>query len=211
MGGDESEVRASDAEREATVVRLRDAAGEGRLNLEELAERVEAADGAGTRAELAGLVSDLPATDEAIVEAAEARPARAPTERRRLYGVLGGDTLSGRFELSGELRVINVMGGADVDLTQAVLTEKELTVRVFSLMGGSNITVPHGVHVEHSGLGLLGWDKVEQPREGRAPPPGAPLVRIRSVSIMGGTDVKRGQERPWRWPWQRRRRELPPS
>ena len=138
--------------------------------------------------------------------------AAGPTERRRLYGIVGGDTLSGPFELSGELRVINVMGGADLDLTQAVLPRGEATVRVFSLMGGSNITVPRGVRVEHSGLGLLGWDKVEQPGEGEAPPPpGAPVVRIRSVSIMGGTDVKRGTERPWRWPWQRGRRELPPS
>ena len=33
--------RASDAEREAVVGRLRDAAGEGRLTVEELAERIE--------------------------------------------------------------------------------------------------------------------------------------------------------------------------
>ena len=59
--GREIEVRASDAEREATVARLRDAAGEGRLSLDELAERVEAADGARTRADLASLVSDLAA------------------------------------------------------------------------------------------------------------------------------------------------------
>jgi Domain of unknown function (DUF1707) len=118
------DVRASDAEREATVVRLRDAAAEGRLTLEELAERVEAADGAR--------------------------------------------------------------------------------------WGGSNIIVPHGVHVEHQGRGLLGWDEVDPP-EGDPPPPGAPVVRIRSLSIMGGTDVKRGAPRPWRWPWQRRQESLPPS
>jgi hypothetical protein len=35
------ELRVSDADREATVVRLREAGGEGRLTLEELAERVE--------------------------------------------------------------------------------------------------------------------------------------------------------------------------
>ena len=49
----EIQVRASDTEREATIGRLRDAAGEGRLTLEELAERIEAADGARTRSDLA--------------------------------------------------------------------------------------------------------------------------------------------------------------
>jgi Domain of unknown function (DUF1707)/Cell wall-active antibiotics response 4TMS YvqF len=198
----EIDVRASDADREATMARLRDAAGEGRLTLEELAQRIEAADGARTRGELAVLEADLPA----------AEPRRRPPTpaRRRLYGILGGDTLSGPFQLSGECRVINIMGGADLDLTQAVLTEGEVTLRVFSLMGGSNIHVPDGVHVEHSGFGLLGWDEVEQPAGNEALPPGAPVVRIRSVSILGGTDVKRGTPRPWRWPWQRRR-ELPPG
>jgi hypothetical protein len=159
--------RASDAEREAAVARLRDAAGEGRLSLEELAERVEAADGARTRGDLAGRVADLPADDSA----GSALPA---AQTRRLYGILGGGTLSGPVRLGSEARVINVMGGADLDLTEAVLTEGEVTIRVFSIYGGSNI-------------------------------------RLRSVSIMGGTDIKRGPPRPWRWPWKRRERALPPS
>jgi hypothetical protein len=36
-------VRASDAEREAAIERLRHAAGEGRLTFEELADRIEVA------------------------------------------------------------------------------------------------------------------------------------------------------------------------
>lgn len=203
--GADLDVRASDAEREATITRLRDAAGEGRLTLEELAERVEAADGARTRADLASIEADLPAASSTSRELA---PAPAT---RRLYGILGGDTLSGSVRLGRECRVINVMGGADLDLTDAVLTEGELTIRVFSLWGGSNIHVPDGVHVEHHGVGVLGWDKVEPPAEGREPPPGAPVVRVRSVSIMGGTDIKRGPPRPWRWPWKRKERELPPT
>jgi hypothetical protein len=201
----ELDVRASDAEREATVARLRDAAGEGRLTLEELAERVEAADGARTRADLTSLVSDLPAASAA---AAPAAPAPAT---RRLWGILGGDTLSGAVRLGPECRVINVMGGADLDLTQANLTAGEVTIHVFSLWGGSNIHVPDGVQVEHHGIGVLGWDKVEPPAEGREPPPGAPVVRVRSISIMGGTDIKRGPPRPWRWPWKRNERGLPPG
>jgi hypothetical protein len=198
-------VRSSDAEREATVTRLRDAAAEGRLTLEELAERVEAADSARTRSELERLVADLPAAMEAVSGSSP-----APRANQRLYGILGGDTLSGPVRLGADCRVINIMGGADLDLSQAVLVEGEVTIRVFSLWGGSNIIVPHGVHVDHLGRGLLGWDEVESPG-GDPPPPGAPVVRIRSLSIMGGTDVKRGPPRPWRWPWQRRREPLPPS
>jgi Domain of unknown function (DUF1707) len=54
-------LRASDAEREAAIGRLRDAAAEGRLTFEELADRVEAAARAVTRTDLETLTDDLPA------------------------------------------------------------------------------------------------------------------------------------------------------
>src|SRR4051812_6722700 len=56
------DVRASDAERDATVDRLREAAAEGRLTLEQLTDRIEAAANAVMRSELVPLTSDLPAT-----------------------------------------------------------------------------------------------------------------------------------------------------
>ncbi len=71
------ELRVSDADREATVVRLREAGGEGRLTLEELAERVERADSARTRADLDALTADLPSTPSARAYV------DAPTKERR--------------------------------------------------------------------------------------------------------------------------------
>ena len=57
----DSGVRASDAEREGAVAALRAAAGEGRLDVEELDERTMRAYAATTRGELAALLDDLPA------------------------------------------------------------------------------------------------------------------------------------------------------
>src|SRR6478735_10278048 len=54
------QMRASDAEREAAVGVLRTAANEGRLDTEELEERVAAAYAARTRGELMALLDDLP-------------------------------------------------------------------------------------------------------------------------------------------------------
>jgi hypothetical protein len=58
-------LRASDADRDAVAERLRQAAGEGRLEPEELEERVEAALRARTYGELARLVADLPGSPDA--------------------------------------------------------------------------------------------------------------------------------------------------
>jgi Domain of unknown function (DUF1707)/2TM domain len=57
----EPQMRASDAERERVVERLRGHAAEGRLDLEELETRVDRALAATTAGELDELVRDLPA------------------------------------------------------------------------------------------------------------------------------------------------------
>ena len=56
-------VRASDADRDRTADVLREQAGEGRLEPDELEERLEAAYKAQTLADLDGLVADLPRTE----------------------------------------------------------------------------------------------------------------------------------------------------
>jgi ketosteroid isomerase-like protein len=177
--------RASDAEREATATRLRTAAGEGRLTLDELADRLEAAFGAVTRAELEPLTADLPE---------QAPPVPAMKARRWIVGIMGGATYRGRWRIAERCTVVNIMGGADVDLTRAIVEGAETEITVFSLMGGSDIVVPDGVHVELTGFAVMGGNDLRL--EDAAPPaPGAPAVRVRAYSLMGGTDVKLTRKR----------------
>ncbi|KIX70284.1 hypothetical protein SF12_21165, partial [Streptomyces sp. MBRL 601] len=56
------ELRASDADREKVAERLRDAMAEGRLDMDEFGERLDAVYRARTYAELEPLTRDLPAT-----------------------------------------------------------------------------------------------------------------------------------------------------
>jgi Domain of unknown function (DUF1707)/Cell wall-active antibiotics response 4TMS YvqF len=179
-------IRASDAEREAVVARLQTAAGEGRLALDELADRLDRALTAVTRADLEPLTRDLP---EEQLDA----PPTAPS-RRWVVGIMGGGTQKGRWRIASRCTVVNVMGGADLDLTGAVVEARETEIVVFSLMGGSDIVVPDGVHVELSGFAFMGGNDLKL-GDTPPPPPGAPVVRVHAWSIMGGTDVKRGRRR----------------
>jgi|tagenome__1003787_1003787.scaffolds.fasta_scaffold20794971_1 hypothetical protein len=56
----DADLRASSEERERVVDQLRTHAGEGRLELDELEQRIEVALGARTRGELTALLRDLP-------------------------------------------------------------------------------------------------------------------------------------------------------
>jgi hypothetical protein len=180
--GDKPAARASDAEREVAVERLRTAAGEGRLALDELSERLDAAFGAVTRADLEPLTADLPAPSSP-------GPAAAPG-RRWIVAIMGGGRHRGRWRIASRCTVVNVMGGSDLDLSEAIVEGSETEIRVFSLMGGSNIVVPDGVHAELGGFAFMGGNDLRL--RGRPQPrPGAPVVRVRAYSVMGGTDVKR--------------------
>jgi hypothetical protein len=178
--GGTSAIRASDDEREVVVDRLRTAAGEGRLTLDELANRLDQALTAVTRADLDPLTTDLPQQVTPTPSAA-----KAP---RWIVGIMGGGDHRGRWRIASRCTVVNLMGGADLDLTDAIVQDSETEIRVFSLMGGSDIIVPDGVHVELSGFAFMGGNDLRL--ENALPPPlGAPVVRVRAYSIMGGTDV----------------------
>ena len=57
-------------------------------------------------------------------------------------------------------------------------------------MGGADIRVPEDLQVELSEFAFMGGNSV---KPGTAPPrPGGPVLRLRLISIMGGSDVKRG-------------------
>jgi Domain of unknown function (DUF1707) len=80
------ELRASDAEREAVAVRLREAASTGHLTITEADERQAAAYAAVTRADLVPLTSDLPAPKAAAPPLSRPRRRGPLTDasRRRL-------------------------------------------------------------------------------------------------------------------------------
>lgn len=178
--GDDDAVRASDRERDGALEALGAATAEGRLTLEELSARSEAALAATTRGELAGIVSDLPAVP----------PAPSGRGVRWVLGIMGGGDHRGRWRVAPRCVVVNVMGGADLDLRQALVEGRDTEIVVFSVMGGSTITVPEGVDVDAGGFAFMGGNDVRI--EGPPPGPGAPRIRIRAWSLLGGTDVRTG-------------------
>jgi Domain of unknown function (DUF1707)/Cell wall-active antibiotics response 4TMS YvqF len=173
-------LRASDAERERTVEALRAAAGEGRLTLEELAERVGDALVARTRGELEPLTADLPAP------VASPEPGREGT--RWTVSIMSGNDRKGRWRIAARSTVVNIIGGSDLDLRDALIDAPETVITVISVMGGSDIIVPEGVDVRMGGFAVMGGNDLEV--DGPPPPPGAPIVHVRAFSLMGGTDVK---------------------
>jgi hypothetical protein len=109
-----------------------------------------------------------------------------------LVAILGGRDRKGRWLVGRNLKVINILGGSDLDLNDAELADDVVHMTVFALMGGAEVRVPEGLNVELSEFAFMGGNDSDLGNE--RPDPGGPTLRLRVVSILGGTDVKRGRK-----------------
>ena len=96
------------------------------------------------------------------------------------------DGPTGRDGSAGWAYGISLIGGADLDFGGAEFAAPEVEFSRFSLIGGISAKVPPGVRVEVSGFTLLGGRSVRLPE----PVPGAPVLRLRLFSIIGGISVR---------------------
>ncbi|MFI1397748.1 DUF1707 domain-containing protein [Streptomyces sp. NPDC020681] len=188
-------MRASDAERERVAERLREAVAEGRLDMEEFGERLDATYKARTYGELEPLVSDLPATGThapSPVAAGRsggwAQRIGGPATSKGAFAFWGGFSRKGTWTVARTFTSFTMMGGGELDLREARFEDRETVIRCFAIMGGVQITVPPDLNVEVSGIGFMGG--FGESGEGD-PDPSAPRVKITGFALMGGVGVER--------------------
>jgi hypothetical protein len=151
----------------------------GSLTLDEYAERAFALEQAETADELDAALRGLPEETAGVSAARRAR---------WLIAVFGGTEQRGRWRPSSRLHIVSMFGGVDVDLGAAEAEAPESRITVVAILGGAGIIVPQGVPIQLSGFSLFGGkgDK----RSGGPALPGAPLVRVRVFTILGGVTVR---------------------
>jgi len=109
---------------------------------------------------------------------------------RTHWAVMGGGKLGrGAWQLS-DLAVVSVMGGAEIDLSQAILPESgDVQIDLWSIMGGSTLRLPPHLSFTLEEVAIMGGTRADG---GSAThPAAAPAVRIRSFSFMGGSKIVR--------------------
>lgn len=184
--------RPTSAQREAAEERLRRAAGEGLLTLEEYGDRVALVLAANTADELRAVTADLPATGAAFQEQTVVVRRRERPAQRWLVAVMGGHEERGRWRPAQNTNAIAFMGGVEVDLREAEVDQDELNLNALAVMGGIEIVVPDEVEVEMTGFALMGG---RENTTRRPASDAAPLLRIRAFALMGGVEVRNPNEK----------------
>jgi len=188
---DRGRMRVSDADREQAANVLREAAGQGRISMDELDERLELAYAAKTYADLAAVTHDLPQAGTALSQAGAAPVADriGGTPRNKFsIAIMSGARRMGSWVVPRQYVAVAVMGGVELDLREARFSEPEVTIQAYTLMGGIQITVPEDIEVDVSGIAFMGGFDHNASGTGV---PGAPRVKVVGFAMMGGVEVRR--------------------
>ena len=178
------ELRASDADRDRAAAVLGGAMATGRLTSAEYAERLDAAYAAKTLGDLAPLTRDLPAEDRA------AGAGVAVAERADVAARVSTVIRSGRWVAGRRTRLTSHFGALIVNLSDAVLPGREITLEVSAFCGKLIVVVPAGAHVIDEGGALFAKRAVY----GRNDPADAdgPVIRLVGDARFSKVVVHRG-------------------
>jgi hypothetical protein len=195
-------MRVSNDDRERVAQVLHNAMAEGRLTVSELEERLDKVYSAKTFRDLEPVVRDLPVGNPLPTLPVPAA-SMSPVPSNRIGGrgtsstaiaIMSGTDRKGVWTVPPTFTSFALMGGVEIDLTNARFEDAETTIQAFAFMGGIDIFVPDDIVVQVNGTGFMG--AFENHAQNQAQPrPGAPLVRITGLAVWGGVDVKRRKPR----------------
>ncbi|WP_210648991.1 DUF1707 domain-containing protein [Nocardioides sp. SYSU D00065] len=192
---DPSQMRISDADRQRVADVLRDAAGDGRLDLDELEERLERTWQAKTYGDLVPITVDLQAPGPVAPHAAA--PVRRPPSSVPAVGHNSSVAIMSECKRQGVWAVpehhsaFALMGGVVIDLRQAQLEARETLINASAVMGEVKVIVPAHVHVVVDGTPIMGEYSQARDKVPAELGPDSPVVRVRGMAMMGSVTVQR--------------------
>lgn len=184
------ELRVSDADRDSVTEVLQTAYAEGRITLDEHAERTGAALQARTFADLVPLTDDLVPAPRPSAPALPSEP--MPDQITALFS---DSKRRGPWTVGRQLQVNVFFGDVELDLTEATFLGREVEISCTQCFGQITIRVRPGTTVRMDAVNALGDSSVKHVG---APEPGEATVVVRGTNILGDIKV-RGPRRPPIW------------
>lgn len=191
-GDDAPSMRISDSDRDRAASILNDAVAQGRLTADEHSERLDAVYAAKTSADIVPLIRDLPAagSSRALSAHAQAAEVTAASGPAKMVCVFSGTEKKGVWQVPGEIRSINVFGGASFDLREAKLPPEEIRIRAVCVFGGLEIKIPPEMQVVESGFSIFGGKDVP-PAIDTPVSSSMPVLYLHGTCVFGGISVRR--------------------
>jgi hypothetical protein len=188
--------RPLDALREETVDQLIMNYGHGKLSRAAFERRLDEALDTKSHERLLELTKDLDLKADRQYTAqkkaelgirVDASAAARLDDNEHMINILGGNTRKGAWDVPRTIRILNILGGAELDFTDARFTAETTYITVFCLFGGVNIRVRDGMRTISKAVCIFGG--VDN-RGGTTFDPNAPLLVVEGVALFGGVDIR---------------------
>ena len=178
------ELRASDADRDRAAAVLGSALATGRLTSTEYAERLDTVYVAKTLGDLIPITRDLPAENDLGTSP-------TVTGRAKVAARFSKVIRSGRWVAGRRTRLTAHFGALTVNLADAVLPGREITLEIDAFCGKLIVILPAGAHVIDEG-GALFAKRAVYGREGGSDTDG-PVIRLVGDARFAKVTVHRGR------------------
>ena len=196
---DPAQLRISDEDRHKVAEVLRQAAGEGRIDLEELDERLEATYGAKTYGDLVPITADLPVrttgalpgTPHPVAQPHGVGPMVPATTYPTSISFMSDCTRRGVWRVPEQHTAFSMMGSVTIDLREAQFETHEVTITAVAIMAGIDIIVNPQTQVIVDGVGVMGDFSQARDRAPAEITAGSPVVRVKGMALMAGVTVRR--------------------
>jgi len=191
---DPSSMRIGDKERQQVAEVLRDAAGDGRIDMEELDERLGLTWNAKTYADLVPITADLHLPAAAPHAAPAPRPAvGAPVGPGHAgsVAIMSECKRQGAWHLPAHHAAFALMGSVTLDLRLASLESNDVSISANAIMGEVKIIIPAHMQAIVDGMPIMGEFGQGKDKVVAEIGPHSPVVRVKGMALMGSVTVVR--------------------
>jgi hypothetical protein len=176
--------RAGDADRDAVAEMLRVAAGEGRIDLSELEERLGLVNNAKTYGELDLLVADLPQLPPSVTLSGAGPEADTLALRTTTANI----RQAGHWVVPQRITAESTTGWITIDFTRAYCRHEEVTVEVVTKTGWIQLILPWGWAARVGPLKTYTGHISNKAAD--TPDPGAPTVIVTGDPVFGYIKIR---------------------
>lgn len=178
-------IRISDSDRETAAELLRAAVADGRLELSELDDRLEATYAAKTASELATVTADLPA------------PLVDDDRTLTLQTASGSRVKEGRWSVPSQIVAKCTSGRIKLDFTAAECRHQHIQLRAEVTSGSVVLIVPPGWGVNADDVAIASGSV--RNRVAEQPTAGAPLITVHGAARSGSIVARYPRRTFWQW------------
>lgn len=183
-------LRATDQDREAAATVVQEAHGDGRLDFEELDERLTRIYSSKTEVELRAVTADLlPQVRPGHGSAADTLQIRAKhsAQQRR-----------GQWNVPQHIVATAEHSSVKLDFTEAAVRHREILVEAYAKHSSVVLIVPTGWTVD---LDEVQTEHGATKNKAVAPLPGTPRLHVTGEALHGAIVVRHPRRRRWSWPF----------